>query len=170
MYDLSHLDPVTINTHSTKLGREIKTWCRFTTHVFSEKAAPGQVPFIVDEGRRPRVFCPERHALSIHLPTAMSQLADPKSHIWETAAERNWLHRAAVEMVLGGEPVDYQVFFSVKKALRAEPYDVELTVESAYAFDPAREPKLRGRMLLIGLLTATVEGRKPHTQGGGRNR
>jgi len=171
LYDLAHLDPVIIETHSDKLAREIRTWCRFTTHVFSRKPEVGETgPFITDEGRRPRLFCPERYALSLHLPAAIAHLANPRRRIWETASERNWLHSAEVNLVLNGEPVGYQVFFAVKKAARADPYDVELTVESAYAFDPARRPKLKGPMLIVGLLTATVEGRRPHTQRGGRNR
>ena len=170
-YDLAHLDPVTIETPSEKLHRSIRTLCRFTTHVFSRAPSDSEAgPFLVDEGRRPRLFCPERYALSLHLPTVMDLLADPRRHIWQTAAERNWLHRAEVALALDDATIAYQVFFAVKKAARASPYDVDLMVESAYASDPVRQPKLQGRMLIVGLLTATVEARKPHTQGGRRNR
>ena len=98
-YDLAHLDPVIIETHSDKLGREIKTWCRFTTHVFSRKPEVGETgPFITDEGRRPRLFCPNRYALSLYLPAAMAHLANPRRRIWETASERNWLHSAEIDV------------------------------------------------------------------------
>ena len=167
--DLAHLDPVTIRTPSRKLGRDIATWCRFTTHAFSRSPALGEVPHLLDEGRRPRVFCPDRYRLSFHLPGAMALLADPGRHVWETASERNWLHRAEVEVVEGGARTNYQVFFAVKKAGRREPFDVEMTVESAYAFDPRRPPKLRGRTVIAGLLTATVEGRKLRTQAPGKH-
>jgi hypothetical protein len=60
------------------------------------------------------------------------------------------------------------VFFAVKKAEKAASHDVEMVVESAYAFDPLRTPKLRGRTLFAGLLAATVEGRPMHTQGARR--
>ena len=170
-YDLAHLDPVVIETPSDKLGRGIRTWCRFTTHVFTRRPEgnePG--PFIRDEGRRNRLFCPDRYALSRHLPEAMNRLADPRLHVWETAAERNWLHQVQVPLTLDGASISYNVFFAVRKAARSDPNDVELTVESAYAFDPARQPKTRGRMLIVGLLAATIEGRRPHTQGAARNR
>jgi hypothetical protein len=173
-YDLGHLDPIVIDTDSEKLRRSIRTWCRFTTHVFSRRPEAGEGgPFILDEGHRSRVFCPNRYALSLHLPAAMAQLSDPRRYVWQTAAERNWLHRAEVRLVVDQAPVSYQVFFAVKKARPSShnvKHDVELTVESAYAYDAARQPKVYGRMLIAGLLAATVEERKPHTQGGRRNR
>jgi hypothetical protein len=112
VYDLAHLDPVTIE----KPQRPIRTWCRFTTHVFSRAPSDGEVgPFIMDEGRRPRLFCPECYALSLHLPTARGLLADPRRHVWQTAAERNWLHRAEVTLAINGATIPYQVFFAVKR-------------------------------------------------------
>lgn len=140
-HDFAHLDPVTFRTPSQKLGRDIATWCRFTTHTFSRSPEAGEAADLVDEGRRPRVFCPERHQLSLHLPAAVAQLADPARRVWETASERNWLHQVEVEVVEAGARTAYQVFFAVKKTRRDEPFDVEMTVESAYAFDPARKPK-----------------------------
>jgi len=165
-HDLGHLDPVTFATSSTKLGRSIVTWCRFTTHTFTEKVPAGHPgPVLIDEGRRPRVFSPERYALSRQLPASVQLLVNPDCYIWEGAHERNWLHRA--DMVLpgaAGEPLIYQVFFAVQKAARSALCDVEMTVESAYAFDPRRQPKKLGRTKIAGLLAATVEGRKLHTQ------
>lgn len=164
-YGLDHLDPVTFATPSTKLRREIVTWCRFTTHVFTRQPATGERgPFLLDEGSRPRVFCPDRYRLSISLPAVMLLLRDPGRYVTETASERNWLHRAEMEIETAAGLVAYQVFFAVKKARRVDRHDVEMTVESAYAFDPARPPHVRGRMVIAGLLTATVEGRTPHTR------
>ena len=165
-HDLGHLDPVTFATPSAKLGRSIVTWCRFTTHTFTEAAPAGHSgPVLLDEGRRPRVFSPERYALSRQLPAAMQLLVDPDRYVWEGAHERNWLHRADVTLPSAtGAPVLYQVFFAVKKAVRSAAWDVEMTVESAYAFDSQRQPKVVGRAKIVGVLTATVEGRKLHTQ------
>lgn len=168
-YDLAHLDPVIFDTESAKLGRTVRTWCWFTTHTFSRKCEAAETaPDILDEGRRPRMLCPDRYALSFHLPTAVAQLAEPRRYVWETAAERNWLHRAEVMVTAFGAMIAYQVFFAVKKAPKGAAYDVEMVVESAYAFDPLRTPKVRGRALFAGLLTATVEGRPLHTQGARR--
>ena len=165
-HSLDHLDPVTFSTPSTKLRRDIVTWCRFTTHVFTRKPeAADQGPFLMDEGRRPRVFCPDRYGLSTFLPGVVMLLREPQRYVTEAASERNWLHRAEVQIATSAGAVTYQVFFAVKKARRADRHDVEMTVESAYALDPARLPQIRGRMLIAGLLTATVEGRPAHTQG-----
>jgi len=165
-HDLTHLDPVTFETPSVKLGRSIRTWCWFTTHTFTKSAAPGHPgPILLDEGRRPRVFCPDRYALSYHLPTAVRLLANPDHYVWECASERNWLHRA--EVVVSdptGAAIAYQVFFALKRADRGTGHDVEMIVESAYAYDPRRAPKVVGRAKITGLLAATVQGRKLHTQ------
>ena len=56
------------------------------------------------------------------------------------------------------------VFFSLKRADRGADRDVEMFVESAYAFDPQRVPKTSGRMKIAGLLTGVVERRPMHTQ------
>jgi len=165
-HDLGHLDPVTFATPSAKLGRAITTWCRFTTHTFTEQAPAGHSePILLDEGRRSRVFCPRRYALSHQLPAAVRLLADPDRYVWEGAHERNWLHRTDVPLAdAAGALVTYQVFFAVRRAARAAAWDVEMTVESAYAFDPLRQPKTVGRTKIAGLLAATVNGRKLHTQ------
>ena len=163
--DLAHLDPLTFSTPSEKLGRDIKTWCRFTTHAFSREPEANEQPDLTDEGNRPRVFCPDRHRLSFHLPGIIRQLAAPTRYVWQTATERNWMYQAAVGVVQGNAVTSYLAFFDLKKARKADPFDVVMTVESAYPFDPSRTPKLHGRMVIAGLLLAIVEGRKPHTQG-----
>lgn len=168
-YDLAHLDPITLSVQSEKLGRLVTVWCWFTTHTFSRRCLSSETaPDFLDEGRRPRMFCPARYGLSFHLPAVVRQLADPRRYVWQTAAERNWFYRAQVRVAAGDEVADYEVFFAVKKADKAVQHDVELVVESAYALDPLRLPKLRGRMLFAGLLTATVQGRPVHTRGGRR--
>ena len=166
-HDLAHLDPVVFATPSTKLGRDVQTRCRFTTHVFTTKASPGHAgPIMLDEGRRPRVFDPARYVLSHQLPTVVRLLVDPDRYVWEGAHERNWLHRAdvALDAASGGAAVVYQVFFTLRRAGRGAGHDVEMVVESAYAFDPRRAPKTLGRTKIAGLLAATVEGRKLHTR------
>ncbi len=169
-YDLAHLDPVTFDTPSIKLNRPIRTRCWFTTHTFTAQAPdayPG--PVMLDEGRRPRVFCPDRYALSHHLPATVCLLANPDLYVWEGGHERNWLHRAevAVPDQIGGMTT-YQVFFALKRAKRGGDEDVEMVVESAYAHDPLRTPKVLGRTKIAGLLAATIEGRALHTQRRGR--
>ena len=171
IFDLGHLEPVVIKTESAKLNREIVTSCRFTTHVWSRVPTEGdEGPFIKDEGGRDRIFCPDRYKLSFHLAAVMGNLANPNLKVWQTAAERNWLHRAEVTLDLDGEATPYEIFFAVKRSHHRDPHDIDMIVESAYAFDPAREPKVLGRMSIVGVLTATLSGNKPHTQKGGRKR
>lgn len=168
-YDLTHLNPVTFLTPSEKLKREITTRCRFTTHTFTRAPERGEEGgIILDEGNRPRVFCSVRYALSLRLNEAILRLTNPRLYVWETASERNWMHRVEVTIAAEGVETLYQIFFAVKKAIPAAPHDVEMTIESAYAFDPKRVPKLRGRIMIGGLLMATVEGRKLHTGRAGK--
>jgi hypothetical protein len=113
------------------------------------------------------MFCPDRYRLSLLLPAAILALREPRTFVRETKAKRNWLYVATVELAAApadeGEghapaPVRYQVFFALRKAAKggATREDVEMVVESAYAEDSARPPKLP---------TAAVEGRQVHTQG-----
>ena len=170
VYDLAHLDPVIFSTPSTKLGRPIRVWCWFTTHTYTETAPADHAgPLVIDEGRRPRVFCCARFALSHHLPDVVRLLADPDRYVWEGGHERNWLHQAVVAVTgPSNTPTTCQVFFALKKAERSSKQDVEMVVESAYAHDPLRTPKVVGRTKIAGLLAATVEGRKLHTQRAGK--
>ena len=165
-HDLGHLDPVTFATPSAKLGRPIRVLCWFTTHTYTEAAPAGHAgPLVIDEGRRPRLFCPDRFALSHHLPDVVRLLADPDRYVWEGEHERNWLHRAEVDIAGSSNGLTtYQVFFALKKAERGSRQDVVMVVESAYAHDPLRTPKTVGRTKIAGLLAATVEGKKLHTQ------
>ena len=129
------------------------------------------------DGVRRRVFCPDRHRLSLHLPDAVRELREPRIYVRQTKARRNWLYVATVELpamaedavedgASGRERVRYQVFFTLRKAGKggAAREDVEMIVESAYAEDATRPPELLGRALFTGLATAVVEGRQVHTQ------
>lgn len=170
IYDLAHLDPVTFSTPSARLRRPIRVWCWFTTHTYTEAAPAGHVgPLVMDEGRRPRLLCPDRFTLSHHLPDVVRLLADPDRYVWEGEHERNWLHRAEVDVADPSNGLTtYQVFFALKKAERSSGQDVMMVVESAYAHDPLRTPKVVGRTKIAGLLAATIEGWTLHTQRRGR--
>lgn len=165
-YDLAHLDPVAFSTPSAKLGRSINVWCWFTTHTYTEAASAGYAgPFVMDEGKRQRVFCPTRYALSHHLPGVVRLLGNPDCYVLETASERNWLHQVEITITPAqGQAITYQMFFAVKRATAGAGHDVEMVVESAYARDPQRIPKVKGRTKIAGLLTATVQRRRLHTQ------
>jgi hypothetical protein len=182
VYDLGHLDPLRFQVESEKLRRSVTIQCRFSNHVFTRafdpQVDPADTPFIMD-GIRPRVFCPSRYRLSVHLPRAIFGLREPRVYVRQTQARRNWLYVATIEVASdAAEPrenadnatnlarVRYQVFFVLRKGNKsgAPPMDVEMVVESAYADNPARPQELLGRALFAGLATAAVEGRPVHTQ------
>ncbi len=165
VYHLDHLDPITFQTPSDRLARDVTVWCRFTTHTFSRKPTAGEAANVIDEGRRPRVLCQDRYACSMHLPATVRLLANPQTYVREAASERNWVYETRITLEQASVTCAYHVFFSVRKASRGTPFDVEMTVESAYVLDPGRTPQVRGRMLIAGLLTAIVEGKTPHTKG-----
>lgn len=172
LHDLGHLDPVRFQVPSEKLRRAVTVRCRFSNHVFTRALDPEAdavgTPIIMD-GVRPRVFCPDRYRLSLHLPGVIVGLREPRIYVRETKARRNWLYVAVIELPASAadqERVRYQVFFTLRKAGKSSVAreDVEMIVESAYAEDAARPPELLGRALFAGLTTAAVEGRQVHTQ------
>lgn len=83
----------------------------------------------------------------------MRLLTDADRYVWEGVHERNWLHRTNIALAdAAGALLTYQVFFAVKRATREEARDVKMTVKSAYAFDPLRQPKVLDRAKIAGLL------------------
>lgn len=154
-YDLSHLEPVRLMVPSQKAQRDLSVHVRFTTHCFTEGFDAEKHPsdeIVLDEGRRPRVFCPVRYELSPLLPGLLHGLNSPSAKVWQTAAGRNWTHSAIVE----GRGATYYLFFEVRRTPpeRRRLQDVEMMVESAYPIlDGDRRPNVLGPMkfqLLIG--------------------
>lgn len=180
LYDLGHLDPVRFQVASEKLRRSVTVRCRFTNHVFTrahDPATDATDAAVIMDGVRRRVFCPDRHRLSLHLPDAVRELREPRIYVRETKARRNWVYVATVELLAaaadaaedggsGRERVLYQMFFTLRKSGKggAAREDVEMIIESAYAGDATRPLELLGRALFAGLATAVVEGRQVHTQ------
>jgi hypothetical protein len=159
VYDMSHLDPFQFTALSAKVPRPLCINARFTNHCFSVTFDPAwhaaNEPVIMD-GRRRRVFCPERYALSYRLPALIRGLAAPDARVHQTAARRNWMFAAIAEIPVAG--TRYQIFFELRRSPpeRRRLQDLELVVESAYPADPERgTPNILGRvsfLLLAGSL------------------
>jgi hypothetical protein len=158
-YDLSHLDPFLFEVSSTKVPRPLRINVRFTNHCFSEAFDPAKHPAdepAIMDGLRRRAFSPNRYALSPGLPALIRGLADPGARVHETAARRNWMYAAIVEVPVTG--TRYQIFFELRRTVpeRRRLQDLEMVVESAYPADPSRsEPNILGRvsfLLLAGSL------------------
>lgn len=159
VYDLSHLHPFQFDVSSAKVPRPLRINVRFTNHCFSEAFDPAKHPadeLVISDGHRRRAFCPDRYDLSPRLPALIRGLADPAARVHETAARRNWMHAALVEVAVAG--TRYQIFFELRRTVpeRRRLQDLDMVVESAYPADPSRpEPNILGPVrfaLLAGSL------------------
>lgn len=159
VYDLAHLDSFQFEVSSAKVPRPLRINVRFTNHCFSEAFDPAKHPTsepVIPDGSRRRAFCPNRYALSPRLPGLIRGLADPAARVHETAARRNWMHAAIVEVPVAGSR--YQIFFELRRTVPARRglQDLDMIVESAYPVDPNRpEPNILGPVrfaLLAGSL------------------
>jgi hypothetical protein len=165
-YDLSHLDPCQFEAISTKVPRPLRINVRFTNHCFSEAFDPVKHPagtFAIMDGPRRRVFSPDRYTLSFQLPVLIRGLASPGARVHETAARRNWMYAATVQVPTTGTV--YQIFFELRRATpeRRRLQDLDMVVESAYPADPGRpEPNILGRVSFL-LLAGSVYVGKPVT-------
>jgi hypothetical protein len=148
VYDLSHLDPFRFEVSSNKVPRPLRINVRFTNHCFSEAFDPTKHPLdepVISDGTRRRAFCPGRYNLSSRLPALIRGLTDPATRVHETAARRNWMYVAIVEVPTAG--TRYQVFFELRRTSpeRRRLQDLDMVVESAYPADPnRREPNILG--------------------------
>lgn len=166
VYDLAHLDPFQFEVSSTKVPRPLRVNVRFTNHCFSEAFDPikhaDDEPVIPDGAKR-RAFCPDRYALSPRLPGLIRGLSNPAARVYETAARRNWMHAAIVEVPVVG--TRYQIFFELRRTapVRRHLQDLDMVVESAYPADPNRpEPNILGPVR-FALLAGSLFVGKPVT-------
>jgi hypothetical protein len=159
IYDLSHLEPFQFDVLSSKVSRSLRINVRFTNHCFSEAFNPEKHQAdepVISDGQKRRAFCPDRYALSLRLPSLIRGLADPAVRVHETAARRNWMHAALVDVPSTG--TQYQIFFELRRTVpdRRSLQDLDMVVESAYPADPSRaKPNILGPVrfaLLAGSL------------------
>lgn len=168
LHDLSHLAPFTFEVASAKVPRPLRINVRFTNHCFSEafdpSKNPANAPFIFD-GQRRRVFSPERYALSSQLPVLIRSLADPHARVNQTAARRNWMYAAIVEVPT--TDTRYHTFFTLRRTVeeRRRLQDLDMVVESAYPVSPGqREPNILGRMSFLLLAGSVYLGKSVTTR------
>ena len=168
VYDLSHLHAFRFEAMSVKVPRPLRINVRFTNHCFSEVFDPAkhlaEEPVIMD-GRRRRVFCPDRYALSLRLPGLIRALADPGAYVHETVERRNWMYAAVVEIPVATSR--YQIFFELRRTIpdRRRLQDLDMVVESAYPADPARpQPNILGRVRFLLLAGSLYVGKRTSTR------
>ncbi|WP_199544566.1 hypothetical protein [Paraburkholderia kururiensis] len=138
-YDLSHLYPRRIEFVLPARGdqpeRTYPVQIIFGLHCFTRSAEPGEAvdpELFYSDARETRVFCPQRHRLSMLLPAIIDGLASrPCYH----TGKGNFF---VVEMVDGqGTRQEYEVYFAASRA--AERGVLNLFVQSAYVRDRAHK-------------------------------
>lgn len=129
---LAHLHPfkliTTLSATEAYPARTIELRVGFSCHVFTRAGASGDAgaKAYLTEASEPRMFCPDRHALSALLPDIVRGL--PRRNDCFYAKHQNYF----VVEVPGRLPAneEYRVFFNVRKA--DVPETVRVFVESAY--------------------------------------
>lgn len=159
-YDLTHLDPLTLQVQSDMAKKTLCVGVRFSNHCFTNEydatAHPAGFPVLLDAGQRQRSFCHIRYDLSHQLPAIVQGLAHPRIQVWQTAERRNWVYSMTVTNPAG----PYHVFFELRRS-HDRAYDLGMVVESAYPEDPARGgPNILGKMGFV-LLCGKVYTGKP---------
>lgn len=134
-YDLSHLHPlsfdVIVPAQPGKPQQVYRVNVIFGMHCFTRKPVPGET-YSADleyehEGES-RVFCSERHALSMSLPEIMRSIGSRKCF------HTNYGTYFIVEAVnLDGKKYEYAIFFKVSKASKG--LRLNVYVQSAYRLD-----------------------------------
>jgi hypothetical protein len=132
--DLAHLEPITLGCPVKERAEGLEINVRFSNHCFTEAFDPashGQDLLIMDHLRQ-RAFDRRRYELSRHLPAMVAAL--PAATVHQTPERRNYLYCVTLPgPVESGPDGLYQMFFTLRKAAKASPQQLELFVESAYA-------------------------------------
>jgi len=136
--DLAHLEPLSLAFAVERLaGRTLTIDVKFTNHCYTETFDPGRhdpAHVVMDRGRK-RVFDPQRHDLSRHLPEIIRSLPARSVHI--TRPGRNYVYVAQVDV----QGSAYPLFFHLRRG--AQRHDLTMVVESAYPVAD-RQEILRG--------------------------
>lgn len=90
IFDLSHLNPFTLNAESVAAKKNLRVRVIFSDHCFTKSCdsscVPKGEPVFPNSGNKVRVFCRVRHGLSFALPDLIRKLNHPKIKVFETAA------------------------------------------------------------------------------------
>jgi hypothetical protein len=147
--DLSHLEDFVLTAVTESRPNGVGIRIRFSNHCYSEAYDDDRHadrPTFLDPGGRERAFCPQRHALSHHLPELVRRLPEGRVHL---TPENNFV-RATL-----AEGAEYRMYFNVRKKPDVEA-DLLLVVESAYAPDKAVLPTHRMQKVRFKVLVDKV--------------
>ena len=173
-YPLQHLRPffcefVQIAQKEGQTDQRYRCLIEFSNHCFTkginlrkgEQLSDFPVGLQVDNGKEKRIFCENRYRLSLRLPAILQKM--DKTACFFTSADDKFLKISLEED--GGVRVDYEIYFSLQKAKRAN-CDVHIYINSAYARDsdyydvPQQARPSRKKISLFVLLKNTMEGKR----------
>ena len=158
VYSLAHLHPhrftLKFSARSDYPARDVEIRVVYSSHPFTRKCADGERPHVpYSKPHDPRVFCPERYQLSLHLPKIIEGLETRRCYATHF---RNYFIVDTFDLLPAN--TEYWVFFNTKKA---EPDAMRLFVESAYAGNPRKLPRgLRRESVMFRALVNKTLGLK----------
>lgn len=156
---LAHLEPMTIKCPCQEIKRDLLIRVAFTSHCYTEAFdaalhARDQI-VLYDSPQRPRVFCENRHRLSVYLPELVAKF--PSQKVQQTFVQRNYVYEAKVEL----EAVPYEIYFMIQRADSEKGVDLRLTVESAYPSEEVPDLRKRPRHIRFSVLAYKTLARQP---------
>jgi hypothetical protein len=110
---------------------------------------------LYDSGRRERIFCPDRYALSRDLPGIIAEFATGKAKLYRGWHKRNWAYIWRVATPHN----TYYMFFKLEKSTEAG-CDLSMHVESAYVDDPALDAPNVGRAMAFAIVCRKIHQRE----------
>ena len=133
-YDLTHLDPFTLQIPGHAGAPNLSARVRFGSHVFTVAWTPNYIEeYRVADGGKSRCFCTERYGHSLHLRSIIEQSCPGRV-----------LFDPSRKLVMIGNPPrilqPYALFFEMKRVSK-QPYDLDILVVSAHA-QPLPKAKL----------------------------
>jgi hypothetical protein len=141
IHDLTHLNAsshvITGHGHD---GSDIKVRISFMSHVYSQVCNLG-VHDLLDEARKPRMFCTDRHTLSQDLSNFCGTFIRGNGITWESK-DRNQINSLMVVENANGQGVDYAIIYTLSPS-RSDLFDVEMLVKSAYGKENIIQPNRR---------------------------
>ena len=164
-YTFAHLSPFTMRFASLSARRELRVNVTFSNHCFSFSPEDNIVypnsHHLLDQGGKPRIFCPIRYRLSKDLPELVRSLNNDKCYVWETKTRRNYNYSLEIVDPFG----PYHLFMKVSRSTNLRLQEVSVFIESAYHEDPEKgSPEVVGRIKFHTLCSNMYLNRKTSTR------
>lgn len=144
--DLRHLEPFEFNFESKRAKKNLSIQVIFTDHCFTEQDDSGN-----------RVFNETRYHLSKNLKSAILDLNNDLSKVFECGTRRNWMYSIPLEIEDG-----YEMFFTIKRS--NDTFDLVMRIESSYTLKAGKKTNIIGNMKFRLLCTKVYLKEKTSTK------